>query len=114
MIHEGGLPEISENVESGEVAKVLVKVGDLIEVDQTICELETDKAVVEVPSPQAGIVTKVLFKEGDTVRVDGVLIRVESDVEDKAEPAVVHPAAVEPPPSPSGAPEPTPDAPFDS
>ena len=50
MIKEIKLPEVSDNVETGDVIKVLVKVGDKISVDQPIIELETEKASFEVPS----------------------------------------------------------------
>jgi pyruvate/2-oxoglutarate dehydrogenase complex dihydrolipoamide acyltransferase (E2) component len=52
------LPEVGEGIESGTVVAVLVKVGDRIEVDQPLLELETDKAVVEMPSTVAGVVTE--------------------------------------------------------
>ena len=54
MIREVRLPEISENVESGDVIKILVSVGDSVEVDQPLVEIETEKAVLEVPSPHKG------------------------------------------------------------
>ncbi len=63
------LPEVGENVESGVVIKVLVAVGDHIESDQGIVELETDKAVFEVPAPADGVVKKILVNEGDEVSV---------------------------------------------
>ena len=56
MIVEVRLPEISENVESGDVTKVLVAPGDVVAVDQPLIELETEKAVFEVPSTAAGVV----------------------------------------------------------
>lgn len=68
MIEDIRLPEISENVEAGDVTKVLVAVGDTVEVDQPLVELETDKAVFELPSTVAGTVTEVLVKEGDTAK----------------------------------------------
>ena len=79
MIEEIRLPEISENVETGEVTKVLVKVGDTVEVDQPLMELETEKAVFELPSTVAGKVTEVLVKEGDTVKVGQTLVKVEAE-----------------------------------
>ena len=50
MVLEFKLPEMGENIESAEITKVLVKAGDSIAVDQSIIEIETDKATVEVPS----------------------------------------------------------------
>ncbi|MGD8413028.1 MAG: 2-oxo acid dehydrogenase subunit E2 [Candidatus Latescibacterota bacterium] len=81
MIKEIRLPEISENVESGEVIKVLVSEGDTVEVDQPLVELETEKAVFEVPSTAAGRVTEVLVGEGDTVKVGQTLVKIETDGE---------------------------------
>jgi pyruvate dehydrogenase E2 component (dihydrolipoamide acetyltransferase) len=48
------LPELGENVASGDVLRVLVKVGDTVAKDQPVLELETDKATIEVPSSVAG------------------------------------------------------------
>jgi len=87
MAQEIRLPEISENVDSGEVIEVLVAEGDRIEVDQGIVELETDKAAFEVPSTVAGTVAEVVVSKGDTVKVGQVLIRVDADAGAKEEPA---------------------------
>jgi len=78
MIEEIRLPEISENVETGDVTKVLVSAGDSVEVDQPLVELETEKAVFEVPSTVAGKVTEVLVNEGDTVKVGQTLVKIET------------------------------------
>ena len=64
MIEVIRLPEISENVKSGDVIEVLVKVGDLIEQEQPIVELETEKATFEVPSPTEGKVVEINIKQG--------------------------------------------------
>jgi pyruvate dehydrogenase E2 component (dihydrolipoamide acetyltransferase) len=79
MIKEVRLPEISENVDTGDVIKVMVSVGDPIEVDQSVVELETEKAVFEVPSTAAGVVKEILVKAGDTIKVDQVIIKVDTD-----------------------------------
>jgi pyruvate dehydrogenase E2 component (dihydrolipoamide acetyltransferase) len=78
MIEEIRLPEISENVETGEVTKVLVSVGDTVTVDQALVELETEKAVFEVPSTAAGRVAEILVGQGDTVNVGQVIVRIET------------------------------------
>ncbi|PQV64087.1 pyruvate dehydrogenase E2 component (dihydrolipoamide acetyltransferase) [Abditibacterium utsteinense] len=64
------LPTLGESATSGTVAKVLVAPGDTVAADQSILELETDKAVLEVPSTVAGVVKELLVKTGDTVSVD--------------------------------------------
>lgn len=79
MIEEVRLPEISENVEFGDVIKVLVKTGDFIEKEQSVVELETEKAAFEVPSPVKGKVTEVNVKEGDNVKVGQVILKVDTE-----------------------------------
>jgi pyruvate dehydrogenase E2 component (dihydrolipoamide acetyltransferase) len=70
------VPELGENVAGGDVAKVLVKVGDTVRREQPVIELETDKATVEVPSSVAGVVTDVKVKKGDKVKVGQVIFTV--------------------------------------
>ena len=79
MIHEIRLPEVGENIESGEIAKVLVAPGDPVEEEQTLIELETDKAVVEVPAAVSGVIKEVLVKEGETVKVGQLLAIVDTE-----------------------------------
>jgi pyruvate dehydrogenase E2 component (dihydrolipoamide acetyltransferase) len=78
MTKEIRLPEISENVDSGEVIEVLVSEGDTIDKDQSIVELETEKAAFEVPSPLGGKVTEIAVKKGDTIRVGQVILKIET------------------------------------
>ena len=68
------LPELGENIESGTIISVLVSVGDAVEKDQPVIELETDKAVVEVPCPEAGTVEEIRAKEGETLRIGEVIL----------------------------------------
>lgn len=63
------LPELGENIAQGTISKVLVKVGDNVKKGQNILELETDKAVLEVPSPEEGSVSQILVKAGQAVKV---------------------------------------------
>ena len=63
------LPELGENVHSGDVVNVLVQEGDVIAANDGVVELETDKAVVEIPCPHAGRVARLLVKKGDTIKV---------------------------------------------
>ncbi len=81
MIKEVRLPEISENVESGEVIEVLVAVGDIIDQEQSVVELETEKATFEVPSPIKGRVTEINVKAGQKINVGEVIVKVETDIE---------------------------------
>ncbi len=71
------LPELGENIEKGDVARVLVKVGDVVAKDQPIMELETDKATIEVPATTAGTVTEVRVKAGEKAAVGQVVMVVE-------------------------------------
>jgi len=68
------LPELGENIEKGDVVRVLVNVGDAIKADQPIVELETDKATIEVPSAVGGVVAELKVKVGDKIKVGQVLL----------------------------------------
>ena len=78
MKHEIRVPAVSEGVTEGTVVNITVAVGDRVEVEQTLLELETDKAVVEVPSSHAGKITEVLVAEGDRVAIGAVIMVLES------------------------------------
>ena len=110
MATEVTLPELGENIEAGDVAAVLVSPGDRVDKDAPLLELETDKAVVEVPAPDAGVVTAVLVEAGDTISVGDTIATLEPDgaAQVAARPAPAddqpQPAAAPAPPSPSAAP----------
>lgn len=78
MAVEFKLPELGENVEKGDVVRVLVAVGDTVKLDQSILELETDKATIEVPSGVAGVIKEIRVKAGDKVKVGQVVLVAES------------------------------------
>src|SRR5579864_4873376 len=73
------LPELGENVTTGDVLRVLVKPGDTLLKDQAVLELETDKATIEVPSSVAGQVKDVKVKAGDKVKVGQTILSVDDD-----------------------------------
>ena len=73
------LPELGESIESGDVVQVLVTVGDQVAVEQSVLELETDKAVVEVPSPVSGSVTAIHVAPGDKAAVGQLIVTLETD-----------------------------------
>ncbi len=81
MIKEIKIPEIGEKVESGQVIEVLVKEGDSVQVEQGIIELETDKAVVEIPAVDSGKITEILVSSGDEVKIGQVIAKLETDAE---------------------------------
>ena len=95
------LPDLGENIESGDVIRILVDVGDRLAEDQTVIELETDKAVIEVPSSVDGTVTEILVQQGDTIAVGQPILAVETA-------AAAAPVAEEAPPAPVPAVEPAP------
>ncbi|MBE0564748.1 MAG: 2-oxo acid dehydrogenase subunit E2 [Krumholzibacteria bacterium] len=77
MAQEIRVPEVSDGVTEGKVISLSVAAGDKVEADQTLLELETDKAVVAIPSPFAGTITEVLVKEGDSVEIGAVIMKGE-------------------------------------
>jgi pyruvate dehydrogenase E2 component (dihydrolipoamide acetyltransferase) len=107
------LPDLGEGVTEGEIDKWLVKEGDVVEEDDLIVEVITDKATAEIPSPFAGVVSKIHYAEGDVVPVGSVLISIGDSQAPSAPPAPVDPSteltpatavvAGGPPPSPPGA-----------
>lgn len=77
MATEFKLPELGENIETADVINVLVKVGDHIEKDQPVIEIETDKATIEVPSSVKGEILSLNVKTGDQIKVGQVLFTVD-------------------------------------
>ena len=73
------LPELGESIESGDVVQLLVSVGDQIAAEQSLLEIETDKAVVEVPSPVSGSVTAIHVAAGDKAAVGQLIVTLETD-----------------------------------
>lgn len=86
MSIEFKLPELGENIESGDIVNVLVREGEVIEGNQGVVELETDKAVIEVPCPHAGKIEKIHVGKGDTVKVGQILLTVDGDAEPEESP----------------------------
>lgn len=74
MATELRVPELGENITSGTVVKILVAVGDTVVVDQPVLELETDKAVLEIPSTVAGTVTEIRAQVGKPVNIGDVFL----------------------------------------
>ncbi|SHG69207.1 dihydrolipoamide acetyltransferase family protein [Geodermatophilus nigrescens] len=71
------LPDVGEGLTDGEILQWLVAVGDTVTVNQPLCEVETAKAAVELPSPFAGTVTELLFEPGTTVDVGTPIITID-------------------------------------
>lgn len=113
------LPDLGENIESGDVIRILVAIGDRLAEDQTVIELETDKAVIEVPSSIDGVVTEILVQPGDTIAVGQPILAVETTAEEapatEAEEAAPAPIVQEREAAPvaeEAPPAPPPDAPV--
>ena len=73
------LPSLGENIESGDVLTIFVSEGDVVTKDQDLLELETDKATMPVPSPQAGKIVKILVSEGETVPIGKAMFEIEGE-----------------------------------
>src|SRR5262245_32092799 len=91
------LPELGENVTTGDVLRVLVKPGEMLAKDQPVLELETDKATIEVPSSVAGQVKDIKVKAGDKVKVGQPILSVDGG----AAAAAPAPAAASAAPAPA-------------
>ena len=83
------IPDIGENVDSGDVVSVLVSEGDMVKADQGIIEVETDKAVVEIPWPDSGKIVEITVCEGDTIKPGQTIGKLDPDgeAEEKTEKA---------------------------
>jgi len=78
MIEEVEIPDIGEKIESMQVIDVLVAVGDTVDVDQGLIEVETNKAVVDVPSPQRGKIVEIFVEAGQEVTVGQKILSMET------------------------------------
>jgi len=76
------LPELGEQIEAGDVLRILVKAGETIAKDQPVLELETDKATIEVPSSVAGTIKEIKIKQGDKVKVGQAILSVDDAAAD--------------------------------
>jgi pyruvate dehydrogenase E2 component (dihydrolipoamide acetyltransferase) len=77
MAYEFRFPDIGEGVTEGELLAWKVHEGDVVVEDQALVEMETDKAVVELPSPRAGLVVRLHAAEGDIIKVGDVIVTIE-------------------------------------
>src|SRR3954471_16719794 len=81
------LPDVGEGLTEGEILQWLVAVGDTVTVNQPLCEVETAKAAVELPSPFAGTVAELLFEAGTMVDVGTPIITIDIGGEGGGSPA---------------------------
>src|SRR6266446_10477331 len=105
MATEFKLPELGENIESGDLVRLMIKPGASITEGEPVMELETDKAVVEVPSSVTGTIGEIRVKEGDKLQVGQVIFTVENGAgttpASKTEKPVAQPRAVPAMPAPA-------------
>ena len=76
MVFEFKFPDVGEGITEGEIVKWLIKEGDKVREDQVIGEIETDKAIVQIPSPKAGTILRIHIKEGGIVKVGETLVTI--------------------------------------
>ncbi len=88
------LPDIGEGVVEGEVVRWHVKPGDVVKEDQTLVEIMTDKATVQIPSPKAGKIAKLNYKEGEVAKVGKALLEIDTGAGGAAEAPAPAPAEV--------------------
>jgi 2-oxoisovalerate dehydrogenase E2 component (dihydrolipoyl transacylase) len=72
------MPQLGESIAEGTVVKWLVPVGGMIEKDQSLLEVETEKVALEIPSPATGVLSEIVVQEGETVPVGSLLARIAS------------------------------------
>src|SRR4051795_7789968 len=87
MLREFKLPDVGEGLTEGEILQWLGAVGDTVTVNQPLCEVETAKAAVELPSPFAGTVAELKFEAGTTVDVGTPIITIDTRGEPAPAPA---------------------------
>ncbi|MEO1025285.1 MAG: 2-oxoglutarate dehydrogenase complex dihydrolipoyllysine-residue succinyltransferase [Pseudomonadota bacterium] len=103
MATEIRVPTLGESVTEATVATWFKKPGESVAVDELLCELETDKVTVEVPSPAAGKLSEIVASEGDTVGLDALLATLEEGAAGSAAPEPAPAAAEAPKPNGSAA-----------
>jgi pyruvate dehydrogenase E2 component (dihydrolipoamide acetyltransferase) len=108
MAKEFRFPDVGEGISEGEIVRWLVQEGDEVQADQALAEIETDKAVVEMPSPYAGTVLKLHFREKDLVKVGQTLVTIGEKGESLAAGAPAGAAVAPGPVPPTAAPSPIP------
>jgi pyruvate dehydrogenase E2 component (dihydrolipoamide acetyltransferase) len=97
------LPELGENIEQGDLVRLMIVPGSTVSTGQSVMELETDKAVLEVPSSVSGTVHEIHVKEGDKIKVGQVIFTVDNGAGAKPAPEPVATAVL---PKPAAAPAP--------
>ncbi|HEZ7029911.1 TPA: 2-oxoglutarate dehydrogenase complex dihydrolipoyllysine-residue succinyltransferase [Neisseria meningitidis] len=104
MIIDVKVPMLSESVSEGTLLEWKKKVGEAVARDEILIDIETDKVVLEVPSPQAGVLVEIVAQDGETVVADQVLARIDTAATAAATAAAEAPAAAPAEAAPAAAP----------
>lgn len=102
-IFEVKVPQLSESVAEATLLQWKKKVGDAVGQDEILIEIETDKVVLEVPSPSAGVITEIVIADGGTVVAEQLIAKIDSTAVAAAAPAAAPAPAVAPAPAPAPA-----------
>jgi pyruvate dehydrogenase E2 component (dihydrolipoamide acetyltransferase) len=110
LMQEFKLPDLGEGMQEAEIVEWLVKPGDTLKLDQTMVKVETDKAVVEIPSPVAGRIAEIRVQDGQVAKVGDVLLVFESSTSAKGGGSIASQSFTSAPVTPhqASAPPPTP------
>lgn len=103
MIIDVKVPMLSESVSEGTLLEWKKKVGEAVARDEILIDIETDKVVLEVPSPQAGVLVEIVVQDGETVVADQVLARIDTAATAAAEAPAAAPAEAAPAAAPAAA-----------
>ncbi|WP_295710108.1 2-oxoglutarate dehydrogenase complex dihydrolipoyllysine-residue succinyltransferase [uncultured Neisseria sp.] len=103
MIIDVKVPMLSESVSEGTLLEWKKKVGEAVARDEILIDIETDKVVLEVPSPQAGVLVEIVAQDGETVVADQVLARIDTAATAAAEAPAAAPAEAAPAATPAAA-----------
>lgn len=103
MIIDVKVPMLSESVSEGTLLEWKKKVGEAVARDEILIDIETDKVVLEVPSPQAGVLVEIVVQDGETVVADQVLARIDTAATAAAEAPAAAPAEAAPASAPAAA-----------
>src|SRR5712691_6399742 len=94
-MYEFQLADLGEGMHEAEIVEWLIHVGETARLDQTIAKVETDKAIVELPSPVTGRVSEIREKDGETAKVGEVLVVFEAEARDNNQRTLATPAAMQ-------------------
>ena len=103
MIIDVKVPMLSESVSEGTLLEWKKKVGEAVARDEILIDIETDKVVLEVPSPQAGVLVEIVAQDGETVVADQVLARIDTAATAATEAPTAAPAEAAPAAAPAAA-----------